>query len=457
MKNTTKLKIILLLTVFASLTACNKFLDVKPDGKMVVPKDLNDCELLLNDYTVMNCSYPSAAEVSADDYFLPASIWQSIALLDDRNYYIWSNDVPTLSVQWMNAYKVIYNTNQVLEIVTGLNQNSVNMQQYHQVAGAAHFYRAFAFHQLLSCYALPYDKSTANNEPGIPLKLSPQLDTKTTRASIQESYDQVIADYQKAASFLGITASGKGRPAKAAAFAGLARLYLDKQDYQNAYNYADSALRINNVLLDYNTLNIYSYAPIPVFNAEVLFSATTSFSYPLMQGYARVDYDLYESYKASDLRKKIYFMNNYDLAEMSYDFKGSYDNTQSGNFVGLTTSEMYLVKAESATRLGDRNTALAAINTLRKYRYPATNFELVDIANQDDLLRFILEERRRELVFRGLRWADLKRLNQDPKTQKTLTRKLGDKLYSLPPKSFAYALLIPLDVIRESKIEQNKR
>lgn len=446
-----------LLVVLASLTACNKFLDVKPDGKMVVPKDLNDCELLLNDYTVMNCSYPSASEVSADDYFLPATIWQSIALLDDRNYYIWSNDIPSLSVQWLNAYKVIFNTNQVLEIVAGLDQNSVNMEQYHQVAGAAHFYRAFAFHQLLSCYALPYDKSTANNEPGIPLKLSPQLDTKTSRASIQESYDQVISDYQKAASFLGNTPSGKGRPAKAAVFAGLARLYLDKQDYENAYNYADSALAVTSALLDYNTLNIYSYAPIPVFNAEVLFSATTSFSYPLMQGYARVDHDLYESYTASDLRKKIYFMNNYDLPEMSYDFKGSYDNTQSGNFVGLTTSEMYLVKAESAARLGNLTAALDAINTLRKYRFPPANFELVSIADREDLVRFILNERRRELVFRGLRWADLKRLNQDPKTQKTLTRTLGDKVYSLPPKSHAYALLIPMDVIRESNIEQNKR
>lgn len=457
MKNTIKLKTILLLIVLASLTACNKFLDVKPDGKMVVPKDLNDCEFLLNDYTVMNCSYPSAAEVSADDYFLPASIWQSIALLDDRNYYIWSNDVPSLSVQWMNVYKVIFNTNQVLEIVADLDRNSVNKEQYYGVAGAAHFYRAFAFHQLLSCYALAYDKATAINEPGIPLKLSPQLDTKTIRASIQESYDQVISDYKKAAGFLGNTASGKGRPAKAAAFAGLARLFLDEQDYENAYNYADSALRINSALLDYNTLNIYSYAPIPVFNAEVLFSATTSFSYPLIQGYARIDYDLYNSYTSYDLRRKIYFMNNYDLAEMSYDFKGSYDNTQSGNFVGLTTSEMYLVEAECAARLGNPNAALDAINALRKYRFPSENFELISIADQDKLLQFILQERRRELVFRGLRWADLKRLNQDTKTQKILTRELGNKVYSLPPRSLSYALLIPIDVIRESKIEQNRR
>lgn len=440
-----------------SLLSCNGFLDVKPDGKMVVPATLADCELLLNDFTVMNCSYPSNADVSADDYFLPDNTWKSIPVLDDKNYYFWSDDAPVLSIQWANAYKVVYTANQVIAVLNNIAPVEDNKIKFNQTKGAAYFFRAFTFHRLMASYALPYDQATADKELGIPLKLEPDLETSSVRSSMAESYRQIISDYKIAANCLENGTPLKGRPSRSAAFAGLARLYMEMQDYEKSLLYADSSLMLSASLLDYNTLKANSNAPIPAFNAEVLFSASTVFSYALMQGYARIDYDLYNSYSDNDLRKKIYFMKNYDLPEISYDFKGSYNNTQSGNFVGMTSSEMYLVKAEAAARLNKLDIARSAINTLLEKRYVTSLYQPVTLSDQKELLRFILTERRKELVFRGLRWADLRRLNQHTDTQVTVKRTIEGKNYVLQPGSPKYALLIPLDVIAASHIEQNKR
>lgn len=457
MKNIKIEQVIIFFMILCGLSSCSEFLDVKPDGKMVVPTTLADCEMLLNDYSTMNCSYPNGAEVSSDDYYLPLENWQAISNVDEKNLYIWADHEPRITFQWMNAYKIVFTANQVLKVLLEHNTSLSETAQYRNLEGAAYFYRAFTFQQLMINYALPYKQATAGQELGIPLKLSPDLDETTSRPSISACYDQIIVDYRKAVSLLGSTPVGKGLPGKAAAYAGLARLYLDMQDYQKAYHYADSSLQLSGALLDYNGLNANSFAPIPIFNIEVLFPATTGFSYALMQGNARIDDDLYNSYSSSDLRKKIYFMKNYDLEEISYDFKGTYDNTQMGNFVGLTSSEMYVVKAEAAVRLSKVDVALAAINNLLKYRYPAADFQPITVTDEADLLQLILEERRKELVFRGLRWADLKRLNQDPATQKNLVRQLGTETYSLAPNSLSYALLIPMEIINTAKIEQNKR
>lgn len=436
--------------------SCDGFLEVKPNARMVVPGTLEDCALLLYDYTTMNCSYPSLGEVSADDYFLPFENWEAVSITDEKNAYVWLDEAPVLNNQWQGAYKVVFTANQVLDVIKGIPL-ATDQDLYDRVKGAAHFYRAFAFHQLLSTYAQAYTKETASSKPGIPIRLSPDLDEKTERATLAECYEQMERDYQTAVRYLPSFNPMKGQPAKAAAYAGLSRMYLEQQTYDKAMVYADSSLQLQKGLLDYNTLNSWAGAPIPEFNVEVLFSASSIFTMALIQGNARVDSILYDSYESIDLRKQVYFNPNYELPTVSYDIKATYDRTQAGIFVGLTVSEVLLIKAESATRLGQYDKALQAINLLRKNRIIKDKYTDVSITDDPALLTFILDERRKELVFRGLRWADLKRLNQNKSTERVLHRKLGDQAYTLSPNSLSYALLIPQDVISESGIEQNKR
>ncbi|MGY6541709.1 hypothetical protein, partial [Vibrio parahaemolyticus] len=73
-----------------------------------------------------------------------------------------------------------------------------------------------------------------------------------------------------------------------------------------------------------------------------------------------------------------------------------------------------------------------------------------------EALDLILKERRKELVTRGLRWQDLKRLNRDGHFQQTLKRSIGENTYELPANDPRYVLPIPSYVINFNHIEQNK-
>lgn len=435
-------------------TSCSGFLDVKPDRKMAIPKTLEHAELLLNDYSSMNMGYPTYGEIGTDDYYLNTADWQSLSDMDERNTYFWSND-PIVNVsQWQNPYRTVYLSNQILSTLSDIKRNE-DRSRYDKVLGAAHFFRAFAFHQLTTVFSLPYNISTAAHELGIPLRLSPDLDYRSVRSSLQETYGQIIDDYRIAVKSLPVSEPLDGRPHKAAAYAGLARLYLDMSDFNNAYRYADSALSIHAELLDYNTLNSAASLPIPRFNEEVLFPAVTTMSGPHGQFFSRIAPELYLSYDNSDLRKTLYFQHN-EFDAGTYAFKGSYDNSTSGLFVGLTTSEMYLIRAETAARLGNTAQANEDLNTLLQNRIDEQLFGEVTEVDPEKLLRLVLGERRKELVFRGRRWGDLKRLNQEAGFAKTLIRNLDGKEYKLEPNSSRYAVKIPEIAITETGMEQNK-
>ncbi|MEN5378902.1 RagB/SusD family nutrient uptake outer membrane protein [Sphingobacterium kitahiroshimense] len=450
-----KYSIIYPLLVIIMSSSCSDYLDLKPDQKMAIPKTLEHCELLLNDYSAMNTGYPTLGEVAADDYYLNTSDWKSLSNFDEQHTYNWSLEFMTLNTHWQNPYKTVYLSNQILSILRHLDQNNDKVK-YDKTLGAAHFFRAFAFHQIASVFTMPYQVGTAESELGIPLRLSPDLDYKSSRSNLAATYTQIVVDYKQAIRYLPVVETLKGRPAKAAAYAGLARVYLDLQDYDKAYAYADSCLSLKSDLLNYKDLKASASLPIPRFNTEVLFPAIGIFSSPLGQSFARIAPDLYHSFDVHDYRKTVYFKpNSFDVG--TYAFKGSYDNSATTPFVGLTTSEVYLIRAESAVRTNNIGQGLRDLNTLLKNRIDPLFIVDVTETDPDLLLRIVLQERRKELVFRGRRWSDLRRLNQDERFRKTINRSIDGQNYTLEPNSLKYAHLIPDLVISESGIPQNKR
>lgn len=447
--------ILVALFPLVGMTSCEKFLDEKPDIKLVVPKSLDDADLLLNDYSTMNDNYPLYGELGNDDYFLTKELWEAASDIDQRNSYVWA-DVPYEDVsQWRNPYKAVYNANQVLEILSKTTANNKD-KRFQRISGEAHFFRAFAFQFLIEIYCVAYQAGTAADEYGIPLRLDPAIDETSSRASLKDSYNQVIKDYKTAATSLPEQNEFVGRPFKASAYAGLSRAYLSMGDYAQAYAYADSCLLLYSDLLDFNTLDSSKSLPIARFNKEVLFPALSKYTGIMNAEYCFVDTVLHRTYTKDDWRKTVLFEASNEL-EGAFHFKGNYDNATGNLFVGLTTSEVFLNKAESAVRIGKVSEALSAMNQLLKTRWKTGTFSEWSETNTERLLTMILAERRKELVFRGRRWADLKRLNLNPRFQKTLVRKLGNKEYELAPNSPKYAYRLSEIVINLSGIPQNRR
>lgn len=435
--------------------SCNDLLDEKTDIKMVIPKTLEDAELLLNDYSTMNMGFPAIGEISADQYYISEDIFDGSLNMDQQNFYTWSDRPYSDANVWQRPYKTVYMANQVLEILNNLPAGS-DPDRRNRLTGAAHFYRAFAFQQLVEVFCPAYDRSTATTDLGIPIRLEPAMDQVSSRGTLKQSMDQVIKDYEVAIGLLPLEDKIIGRPIRAAAYASLARVYLTMSDFDKAFAYADSCLLLRSDLLDYNELDGGEDLPIPKYNAEILFLAMSGAAGPMNYNNNTVEQSLYNSYEAADLREKIFFQQRDDVAN-AYRFRGSYDQNKAVLFIGLTTSELYLVKAETAVRLGKIAEGRAALNTLLRSRYRTGQYTEIIESDGEKLLSLIIREREKELVFRGRRWSDLKRLNQEPKFKKTLTRTVRGQIFTLEPSSLQYAFRLPEPVVTLGNIPQNNR
>lgn len=451
----------LLLSVLTlcSLGSCKKYLDLKPNKSMVLPQTLADCQALLDNSIAMNLGYPAEGEAVADNYYLTFPTWNGLIPFK-RDGYIWKANADVDPNDWLVTYEVALNANQALKTLGAIVPTAANQAQWNQVKASALFFRAFTYFQASQIWTQPYSPATAATDPGIPLHLTPDISEMPGRGTLQETYNQILQDLNDATSLFANTKPTsnitKMRPGLAAAHALLARVYLAMGDYPNAQTQADLCLQNYGELIDYNTVDPGSGAPFPKFNTEVIFEAATA-SLPLFPFNGKVDSSLYASYDSNggDLRKALYFQENAG-SPGTYQFKGSYEGSPYSIFCGIATDEMYLTRAECYARGGNTAAAMADLNTLLSNRYQAPYTDRTAVS-ADDALAQILTERRKELLYRCLRWADLRRLNKDPRFAVTLTRNLNGTIYTLPPNDLRYTLLIPLDVLKREPMAQNPR
>jgi starch-binding outer membrane protein, SusD/RagB family len=449
-------KSVFLATIIAGIgcmTACKKFLDEKSDQHFQLLRTVTDLQALLDDYFLINQRNPSAGEVSTDDYYIADADFDKLTDFDRRKY-TWVNDhqfKPGVENDWSFAYENVNKANLVLDNIDKVERNPGDETAWRIVKGHALFLRGQAFLQVAAIWAQAYDEATAATEPGIPLRLDADFNKPSVRASLKETYDRIISDLTDAASLLPVQPVHVLRPSKPAAYGLLARTYLFMRKYELSGEFANKALDIKTSLKDYNTLNtaqnpIFPFAP-RFSNEEIICESQMAGSPALFFTVAKIDLGLYNSYTDNDLRKLVFFRDNSDG---TYSFRGNYTGS-STLYDGVATDELYLIRAESHARQGMVSEAMNDLNTLLVTRWkidPNTNMTTyVDqtAADADEALYIILTERRKELLMRGLRWMDLKRLNKEGADIK-LQRTVKGTTYQLLPNAAAYALAIPEDV-----------
>ncbi|EHQ26571.1 RagB/SusD family nutrient uptake outer membrane protein [Mucilaginibacter paludis] len=434
------------------LLSCNKkdFLDAKPDKSLVIPQSLADFQAIMDNDLEMNGTtteygpVPGMGEMSADNYFVLDADYNTIFQPQQKNVYVWAKNIYDGSAvnDWDMPYKSVFNCNFVLEGINSIPVTEQNKASYNRVLGSALFFRAHAFYQLAQVFAPPYQKTNAASQLGIPLRLSTDISEKISRATLKDTYDRVITDLLKSKDLLPTDNTAKTRPSRQAAYGLLARVYQTMQEYDKALLYADSCLQLHSYLLDYQSINASATYPFNIANDEMIFSCkmTEVYNGPLYATRAKVDNALYQSYDANDIRKTIFFRT----ATGGYRFKGSY--LLNYLFAGLATDEIFLIRAESYARAGKTLEAMNDLNTLLIKRWAKNKFMPYTAADAGTALNLILQERRKELIFRGLRWPDLRRLNLEGRNI-SLTRIVNGTIYSLPSGDPRWTLPIPLQVI----------
>lgn len=407
---------VLICFLLSSISGCHKeFLESRPNKSLFVPTTLEEFDAILDNVSYMNKGYPSLGYVASDEFFIPDELYSSLPEFD-RATYTWDRELLqqmlTLSA-WKNPYVVIFYAN----IINNALENKTfegNPAEFNRIKGSALFYRAFAYHHLSRYFCLPFVGADPENTDGLLIKTEADVNEKASIKTLKETYDFILDDLIQAADLLPENSLYRTRPNQVAVWALLARIYLEMGDYRRANEFATKVLDVNCELLDYRLLDASVGNPFPVStvgdNIEVLFYAAGTTSNFMLSSLTAIDTVLYERYESGDLRKEIFYTSN-DIDTKMNSITGHYTGYRSP-FYGLAINETLLIRAECEARVGNRQRGLDDLNYLLRNRYDQGYDDLV-IEDPEMLLQRIILERRKELVGRGLRWYDIRRLYND--------------------------------------------
>ncbi|WP_286778361.1 RagB/SusD family nutrient uptake outer membrane protein [Sphingobacterium thalpophilum] len=450
MKNILSTKMVIGIVMMLML-GCNQFLEEKSDMSLATISSKSDLYALMDYTVVMNQSYVAAVgDIASDDFFILDKQYMGISQLSDRAIYIWDRK-PLADWYWV-SYSRILNVNTVLE---HLDKIQLDQKDRRNLEGMALFFRAYSYFDLAQIYAPAYNQKTAELVLGPPMKMSTDVNDKPIRLSLKETMNLIIADLKLASDYLtDQNVTYPTRPNRNAALGLLSRVYLAMGDYEQALATSNRALESYDQLMDYNQIDRDKKYPFERFNPEVLFFSIHAAENLSRESVLRIDTVLYDSYTDSDLRKTRFFSKQ---ADGYFAFTGDYSgNSNAQKFNGITTAELWLTKAECEARLGQLTLASKTIKFLTDKRYSSTVAIEPFPAAQDELLKFIYAERRKELLLRGIRWMDLRRLEDKYIGKKEIRRIIEGKIYSIDlneVKNFTF--LFPQKVIEMSDMEQN--
>ncbi|WP_343555120.1 RagB/SusD family nutrient uptake outer membrane protein [Sphingobacterium sp.] len=454
MKSIIKLLIITLL-----LSGCSKeeFLNEKPKDSLIIPTTLKHFQALLDRDDYINGTdgqgvTPQLGESGADNFYLLDADFNANLRPQMQNYYTWSVQ-PYAGVEvldWRYPYRAILVANTVLNHLDKIDASKADLNY---LKAQALFHRAHLFYQLAQVFAPPYRKGELNDEISIPLRMTEDINEVLVKSTVGETYTRIVGDLKESVQYLKENNDFPTRPSKQAGYALLSRISLMMQDYTASEKYADSCLAITDFLLDYNLINMALTEPLTgknqsgIIKPEVIYwtgmLAAPFQYYPTTFLSALIPDQLYNSYAESDLRRKLFF----EKRPTGYRFRGTYNyfSTRSNYFSGLAVDEVFLNRAECRVRNGRVTPGLDDLNHLLEKRWEKGKYVPVENLSQADALKVILDERRKELIFRGIRWSDLRRLNIDG-ANITLERTVNGNKYVLPPNDPRWTWPFPMEV-----------
>lgn len=447
-----KILSILLISASSLLLACEGFLDPKPDQGLLVPSTLDDVQILMDNNVIFN-RQATLINVSADDFWTTSEAYQGMSVLE-QGAYLWQDDPYQGSgiLDWETAYKQVFYANIALKTLD--EYTGSNIQRAEELRGMALFYKSYAYYQLLQQFAPPFQRDGGNSDlPGIILREQADINDSPQRSSVVECYTALLRDMEIAVGVLPLGTEFKTRPTRAAGYGLLARVYLVMFEYEKAAQASQTALDLYSDRMDLNELNVQTLRPFERFGPETIFYSVLHSSAFARGAQTYVDSVLMSSYESGDLRLEAYF----NARPNGYFNMDGHHTGSTIVFGGLTVGELQLIAAEGFARSGNSDLALSYLNQLLENRYLRENWIPLEGLNEKELLDRVLLERRKELVGRGIRWSDLRRLNQEPDFEKEVIREIDGQEFSLQPNSNRYVFLIPDNEIIRSDVEQNPR
>lgn len=437
--------IIMGLILFAG---CKKFLAEEPKKQASI-KTVDQLEALVDNATAFSTISSQTAAYSTDDTELTKALFKDNSTafsIDNMQYYVNSVDGVVNAASdalWAGEFKKIFTANLILENIDQVTGDDVRRQR---VKADAYFIRAYSYWVLANYYCAPYNAANLSTL-GLPLKKTVNYTESLKRATLQDTYDFIMADIAEAQKVAidDVDSRRAWRVSKKAISAFLSRVYLFRGELDKSLEQANIALTSGTAkLVDYNTLlpGIAVSYNNPVATLKYVEQndwAASKYLYWSEAYYTRYVYtgsqwfipssallNLYDT--QNDLRYKSFMIPNggrrFSVVTPATFRYTVYDDGRSIP-EGPNVAEVLLNKAEVLARKGDFGAAMTQVNTLRQKRM--SSYIALTAVDKDEAIKKVLEERRRELPF-AMRWYDIRRFsaNDYPADDVTVTRDFFD-------------------------------
>ncbi|WP_277482602.1 RagB/SusD family nutrient uptake outer membrane protein [Catalinimonas alkaloidigena] len=358
--------------------------------------------------------------------------YYGIGGLDELNNLAFTPGNPLFADFWESTYNGIFRANAVLAYID--NPTDYTESQKDQLVGEAHFMRALFYFDLVRMFG---------GVPKVTDLLSVEEAKSTPRASVDEIYSLVIEDLKRAIDLLPMKENiAMGRAHKSAAVALLGKVYVYREDWENAKTYLDMMSSFNHQLLDDfaslwtldnedNDEAIFSIKYLEETNDHVL--STDFLPYFGVTGIAASglenafpSWDLHKHYEDEDSRKEVTITEYWKSpgspeeeppAWYPYVSKFAVPHTPWASGLDLPVlryADVVLLRAEVLYHLNQPEEALAELNRVRSRAFGDTshNYEMSDISDMESFMDKLLLERRLEFAFENERWFDLVRTDR---------------------------------------------
>lgn len=450
----------LLLGVTLSLfSSCEDYLSVVPKGQKI-PVTLNDFALMLKD------EY-AAQRVDA---------LQALILLNDRhvnnsslNYYPlykanynWDESADRIELNKSDeqAYYVGYGAISVFNLIiqNAPGATEATDDERKQVIAQAKVLRAMSYFNIVNYYSDTYEAATASQKGGVPLITSADVNAPYTQPTVQDIYDFMLQDLEEAYSDLPQESETILHPDKATADAFYARLYLQMGNYAEALKYADRALAANSNLFDWtafyethksvieNPENFNSRLPSPMGFQYVENYQFRHGSSTYQAAESSIPLERWELFEEGDARAAARW-KRYTVGQESY-----YRSSITGfyNYGGITTVEVYLIKAECLARAGNLAEAMDLVNKVRETRILPGVYQPLTASSVGEAMQAVIRLKGNEMILTQVPFMDARRLNAEGKYPVTRSKVLDGTEITLSPTSHLWTMPFPQGAVENA-------
>jgi tetratricopeptide (TPR) repeat protein len=445
------------LAAVMTMSSCNDYLDIVPKGK-TIPTTLSDFEAMMRyEYNVNYLPYTGALYLMNDKQLNSSGYYRTQLNIANYDWDTSINRVEQNSADestYYQAYTAISYMNLMLE--NAPTATECTDEERKVVMATARVIRANAYFHLANYYADTYDKATASTKLCVPIIESADIEAPSYQGTIQQVYDLMISDL-KTAIDNGLPDVGEVAiyPGKGAAYALLSRIYLMMGEYSEALSWANKALQMNSALYDWNAYYDTYQSLIESEGDYTTHASPMNYSYVenyyFNHGESSPNYSSYDI-TLSQLRGKQFeegdakFLSRWKLRTVGVDTY--YQGTAYGffNLGGITTVEVYLIKAECEARLAsgsDFSAAMETLNKVRQTRIRPAVYAPKSASTLAEAIEAISITKANELVLTIVPFADARRLNNEGLVTKTFSKQLDGKTVSLTKDSYLWTMPFP--------------